>query len=61
MKTLDHGRKFKEKRYVNSDNVFDKNGDQTFYIKWKCKASMKKEVISSEVGKCDQSCCDQVT
>ena len=73
MKTLDRGRKFKGERYVNSDNVFAKNGDQTFSIKWKCKTSTKKEVISSEVGKCDmssympsceicilKSCCDKV-
>ena len=47
IKFLNRRRRFKEERHVN---IFADIGDQTFAIGGKCKGSMKKGVISVEVG-----------
>ena len=47
MKFLNRKRRFKEERHVN---FFADIGDQTFAFGGKCKGSMKKGVISVEVG-----------
>ena len=41
MKTADHGKRFKEERYFSADDVFAANTERLFYVKEKCKASMK--------------------
>ena len=48
MKFLNRRRRFKEERHVN---FFADIGDQTFAIGGKCKGSIKKGVISVEVGR----------
>jgi len=50
MKTLDRGRRFQEERYVSADNILTKNSNETFMIKGKCRASMKKEIRSMSVS-----------
>ena len=40
-KTADHGIRFKEERYFSADDVFAANTERLFYVKGKCKASMK--------------------
>ena len=42
--------RFKEKRYLSVDDVFAANTERIFYIKGKCKASVKREIRSMEVG-----------
>ena len=43
IKTLDKGRKFKCERYISADTLYTKWDNEYFYVKYKCKASMKKE------------------
>ena len=38
------GKRFKEERYLSADDVFAANTERIFYVKGKCKASMKKEI-----------------
>ena len=44
IKTLDRGRKFKEERYISADSIFTYTDKDHFYVKCKCKASMKKDI-----------------
>ena len=44
IKTLDRGRKFKEERYISADSIFTYVDKDHFYVKCKCKASMKKDM-----------------
>ena len=44
MKTTDHGKRFKEERYLSANDVFAANTERMFYVKGKCKASMKREI-----------------
>ena len=50
MKTTDRGKIFKEERYLPADDVFAANTERIFYVKGKCKASMKREIRSMKVG-----------
>ena len=50
MKTADRGERFKEERYLSADDVFAAYTVRIFYVKGKCKASMKREIRSMEVG-----------
>ena len=50
MKTTDRGKRFKKERYLFEDDVFAANTEGIFYVKGKCKASMKKEIRSMDVG-----------
>ena len=50
MKTTDREKRFKEERYLSADDVFTANTKRTFYVKGKCKVSMKREIMSMEVG-----------
>ena len=50
MKTTNRGKRFKEERYLSVDDVFAANTERIFYVKGKCKASMKREIRSMEVG-----------
>ena len=50
IKTTDRGKRFKEERYLSADDVFAANTERIFYVKGKCKASMKREIRSMEVG-----------
>ena len=50
MKTRDRGKRFKEETYLSADDVFAANTERIFYVKGKCKASMKREIRSMEVG-----------
>ena len=43
IKTLDKGRKFKCERYISADTLYTKWDNEYFFVKYKCKASMKKE------------------
>ena len=49
IKTLDRGKKFKDERYLSADSIFTSLGRNGFFIKAKCKASMKKEVRNVNV------------
>ena len=46
MKTTDRIKRFKEERYLSTDDVFAANTERIFYVKGKCKASMKREIRS---------------
>ena len=48
MKTKDRGKRSKEERYLSTDDVFAPNTERIFYVKRKCKASMKREIRSME-------------
>ena len=50
MKATDRGKIFKEERYLPADDVFAANTERIFYVKGKCKASMKREIRSMKVG-----------
>ena len=50
LKTLDRGKKFKEERYISADSITTSTKGEKFYIKGKCKASMKKEFRNMEVS-----------
>ena len=51
IKTLERGRKFKNKRYLSADSVYTLNVTVNyFFVKGQCKASMKKEKRSMEVS-----------
>ena len=50
MKTADRGKRFKEERYLSTDDVFAATTERIFYVKGKCKASVKREIRSMEVG-----------
>ena len=50
MKTTDRGKRFKEEIYLSADDVFAANTERIFCVKGKCKASMKREIRSMEVG-----------
>ena len=50
MKTTDRGKRFKEERYLSADDPFAANTEIIFYVKGECKASMKREIRSMEVG-----------
>ena len=50
MKTTNRGKRFKEERYLSADDFFVANTERIFYVKGKCKASMKREIRSMEVG-----------
>ena len=50
MKTKDRGKRFKEERCLSEDDVFAANAERIFYVKEKCKASMKRDIRSMEVG-----------
>ena len=50
MKTTDRGKRFKEDRNLSADDVFAANTEKIFNVKGKCKASMKREIRSMEVG-----------
>ena len=50
IKTLDRGRKFKDERYISADTLFTASLRNDFYVKCKCKSSMKKEFRSVEVA-----------
>ena len=50
MKTTDRRTKFKEERYLSADDVFAVNTVGIFYAKGKFKASLKREIKSTEVG-----------
>ena len=43
LKTLDKGRKFESERYISADTLCTKWGNEFFYVKWECKASIKRE------------------
>ena len=49
MKTTDCGKRFKEERYLSADGVFAGNTERIFYVKGKCKASIKRQIRSMEV------------
>ena len=49
MKTLDRGRKFKEERYLSSNDIFAAETINNFVVKGKCKASIKKETRHMQV------------
>lgn len=49
IKTLDRGRKFKNERYISADSIFTRFYLGFFYVKCKCKASMKKEFRTVEL------------
>ena len=49
MKTTDRGKRYKEEKYLSADNVFAANTERIFYVKGKCKASMKRKIRSMEV------------
>ena len=46
---IDRGKRFKEERYLSAD-VFVANRERIFYVKGKCKASIKRKIRSMEVG-----------
>ena len=50
IKTTACGKRFKEERYFSADYVFAANTERIFYVKGKCKASMKREIRSMKVG-----------
>ena len=50
METTDRGKRFKEERHLTPDDVFAANTEIIFYVKGKCKASIKMEIRSMEVG-----------
>ena len=50
MKTTDRGKRFEEERYLSADDAFVANTEIIFYVKGECKASMKRETRSMEVG-----------
>ena len=50
MKTTDRIKRFKEERYLSTDDVFAANTERIFYVKGKCKASMKREIRSMEIS-----------
>ena len=50
VKTTDRGKRFKEERCLSEDDVFAANSERIFYVKEKCKASMKRKIRSMEVG-----------
>ena len=45
----DRGKRFKEERYLSAD-VFVANRERIFYVKGKCKASIKRKIRSMKVG-----------
>ena len=47
IKTLERGRKFKEKRYISADSIYTYLSD---FFKAKCKASMKREFRNIEIS-----------
>ena len=50
IKTLERGRKFKEERYISADSIYTYLSDELFFVKAKCKASMKKEFRNIEIS-----------
>ena len=62
-KTLDKGRKFKCERYRSAYTLYTKWGNEHFYVKCECKASMKKEnkrvtvKLNSRNGKAESGSC----
>ena len=50
MKKTDRGKRFKEERYISGGDIFAANIERIFYVKGKCKASIKREIRSMEVG-----------
>lgn len=50
MNTKDRGGRFKEERYLSADDLFAANKERIFNVKRNCKASLKKEIRSMEVG-----------
>ena len=50
VKTSDRAKKFKEERYISADSITTSTKGEKFYIKRKCKASMKKEFRNIEVS-----------
>ena len=50
IKTLERRRKFKEERYISADSIYTYLSDELFFVKAKCKASMKKEFRNIEIS-----------
>ena len=49
IKTTDRRKRFKEERYLSAD-AFATNTERIFYVKGKCKASMKRKIRSMKFG-----------
>ena len=47
---LERGRKFKEEKYISADSIYTYLSDELFFVKAKCKASMKKEFCNIEIS-----------
>ena len=56
MKTTDRGKRFEEEGYLSAANAFGANIERIFYVRQKCKASIKREITSIEVGKNKVNC-----
>ena len=50
LKYIDRRKRFKEERYLYVDKILAANTERIFYVKGKCKTSVKKEISSMEVG-----------
>ena len=50
MKTIERGKRFKEEKHLSTDDDFAANTERIFQVGGKCKASMKREIKSMEVG-----------
>ena len=53
IKTLDRGRRFKDKRYITADSILTSSRSPLFLVKAKCKASMKNEYRNIKVTLCE--------
>ena len=56
MKTTDRGKRFEEEGYLSAVNAFAANIERIFYVRQKRKASIKREIISIEVGRNKVNC-----
>ena len=56
MKTTDRGKRFEEEGYLSAANAFAANIERIFYVRQKCKASIKREITSIEVGRNKVNC-----
>ena len=56
MKRTDRGKRFEEEGYLSAVNAFAANIERIFYVRQKRKASIKREIISIEVGRNKVNC-----
>ena len=48
-KTTQRGRMFQAERYISSDEIYTKVSEETFFVRGKCRASMKQEKRTMEI------------